>query len=134
MPLRGLPQGGVPIGMMNAIQGTVSVVSLITLAAGTSQNVVLFPSDFVIVTATNAGNSALTLPDPNKYGGVPGDQWVLAVGQVGGTAVSIFPPTGGTIDAASANAAVTAAAGTTATFILQSFTATTSVWIGDGGS
>lgn len=133
MTLRGIPQGGVPIGMQNALNGTVSVVSLVTLAAGTTQNVQTLPSDFVIIATTNAGNTALTIPDPNKYGGVPGDMWLVAVGQVTNS-VLIFPPTGGAIDAAGANASVTCAAGTTSTFILQSFTATSSVWIADGGS
>lgn len=133
MVLRAIPQGGVPIGMQNAVNGTVTVMNLTALASGSTQNSLILPSDFVIVTTATGANVALTLPDPNKYGGAAGDQWFVAVGQVGAS-VNIFPPTGGSIDAASANASVAIAAGNTANFILQAFTATTSTWIADGGS
>jgi hypothetical protein len=85
------------------------------------------------VTTATGSNDAVTLPDPNKYGGAVGDNWLIAVGQVS-SPVLIYPPTGGSIDAGSANASLSVSAGNTATLILQAFTATTSTWIADGGS
>jgi hypothetical protein len=132
MTLRSVPQG-VPVGMQNAVNGTVTVMNLTALATGTAQGGGLLPSDFVIVTTATSSNNALTLPDPNKYGGAVGDAWYIAVGQVANQ-VNLFPPTGGAIDAAGTNASISIAAGNTATLILVSWTATSSVWIADGGS
>lgn len=126
-------QGAAP-GQVKAAVGTPAVLNLTTVLSGGSQGSLVAPTDFCLVTGTDATNKALTLPDPNKYGGTAGDSFLFVVGQVGGTALSIFPPSGGNIDGAGANTAVTAAAGTTATLYLQSFTATTSVWISDAGS
>jgi hypothetical protein len=133
MTLRGIPQGGVPVGMQNAVNGTVTLMNLTTLATGTAQGGGLLPSDYVIVTTATGSNDAVTLPDPNKYGGAIGDNWLIAVGQVS-SPVLVYPPTGGSIDAGSPNASLSVAAGNTATLILQAFTATTSTWIADGGS
>lgn len=132
MTIFGQPQG-TPISQIKACVGTPALVNLTTQAAGNSQNGFLVPTDYTIVSTADASNKTLTLPDPNKYGGTLGDTFLIVNGQSGQT-VSIFPPTGGNIDAAGANTAVTAAVGTTATVILQSYTATTSVWISDAGS
>lgn len=135
MTLRGIPQGGVPIGMQNAVNGTVTVMNLTSLATGNAQNAAnsLLPSDFVIVTVADGTNKGLTIPDPNKYGGAVGDAWLVTNGQSGQT-INVYPPTGGNIDGAGNNTAATCAAGATLTLLLVSWTATTSVWIGDGGS
>lgn len=132
MTIYAFPQG-TPTAQIRACVGTPVVVNLTTLLSGGSQNSFLAPSDYVIVTTSDSTNKGITLWDPNKYGGTPGDSFLIAAGQVGTTLV-VFPPTGGAIDAAGSNASVNVAAGTTQTFILQSFTATTSVWIADGGS
>ena len=124
---------GTPQGTVKACVGNPSVLNLTTLVAGSTQNSLVMPSDYCIVTTSDASNKSLTLPDPNKYGGTAGDTFLVAAGQVG-TTLTIFPPTGGAIDAAGANASVNVTAGTTATFILQAYTATTSTWIGDSGS
>jgi hypothetical protein len=126
------PQGAAS-GQIKAAVGTPVVLNLTTLVSGGTQNSFIAPTDFSIITTSDAVNKAITLPDPNKYGGTAGDSFLLVAGQVG-TTVLIFPPTGGNIDGAGANASVNLAAGTTLTAYLQSFTATTSVWIGDGGS
>ncbi len=132
MTIFGLPQG-TPLSQMKACVGTPQPLNLTTLVAGSTQNSLIMPTDFCIVTTSDAANKSLTLPDPNKYGGTPGDSFFVAAGQVG-TTLTIFPPTGGAIDAAGANNSVNITAGTTAAFILQAFTATTSTWIGDSGS
>lgn len=126
------PQG-TPVPQMKACVGTPVVTNLTTSVSGGTQNSFLAPSDYNIITTSDATNKAITCWDPNKYGGTPGDSFLFAAGQVG-TTVLIFPPTGGSIDAGSANASVNLAAGTTVTLILQAFTATTSTWIADGGS
>jgi hypothetical protein len=133
MALRGIPQGGVPIGMMNAIAGTPSVVSLTAQAAGNSQNGYIVPSDMVYVTAANGSNLTLTLPDPNKYGGAVGDQFQINNANSGQT-LAVYPPTGGNIDGAGSNASVSISSNASGTFHLVSWTATTSVWFNDGGS
>jgi hypothetical protein len=133
MTLRAIPQGGVPVGQMNAIQGTVSTVSLTALAAGNVQNSVIFPSDFVIVTAATGSFLAITLPDPNKYGGAPGDVFTI-VNSASGQTLNVFPPTGGNISGAGANTASTLANNKVNNYYLVSFTATTSVWTVDAGA
>lgn len=132
MTIFGQPQG-TSSGTLKACVGTPVVLNLTTLAAGSTQNSFVAPTDYCIVTTSDASNKSITLPDPNKYGGTPGDTFMIAAGQVG-TTLTVFPPTGGSIDAAGANASVNVAAGTTGTFILQAFTSTTSTWIGDSGS
>lgn len=126
------PQGAAG-GQVKAAVGTPVVLNLTTQAGGNSQNGFICPTDFCMVTTADASNKTLTLPDPNKYGGTAGDSFLILNGQSGQT-ISIFPPTGGNIDAAGSNTAVTQAVGTTITVYLASFTATTSVWIGDTGT
>jgi|SRR5579862_5028826 len=126
------PQGAAP-GQVKACVGTPVVVNLTTAVSGNSQNSYLVPTDFVIVATADSSNKGVTIPDPNKYGGTPGDSFLVINGQSGQT-INVFPPTGGNIDAAGSNTAITVAVGTTATVYLQSFTATTSVWISDAGS
>ncbi len=133
MTLRGIPQGGVPVGMQNAVNGTPTLMNLTALAGGNLQGAGLLPSDLVLVGTASSGNLSVTLPDPNKYGGAFLDSWLVLNGQSGQT-INVFPPVGGNIDAAGLNTAVTLAQGTSGTFYLQSFTATTSIWVADGGS
>lgn len=124
---------GTPTGQVKACVGTPVVVNLTTQAGGSGQNGYIASTDFQIVTTADTTNKVITLPDPNKYGGTAGDSFLIVNGQSGQT-LSVFPPTGGNIDAAGANTAVTLGQGTTGTFYLASFTATTSVWINDAGS
>lgn len=134
MTLRGIPQG-IPVGQMNAIQGTVTVMNLTTLATGNSQNAAgsIVPSDFVIVTTADGTNKGITLPDPNKYGGAPGDVFTV-VNSASGQTLNIFPPTGGNISAAGANTASTLVVNKVNNYYLVSFTSTTSVWTVDAGA
>lgn len=132
MTIFAFPQG-TPTSQIKACVGSPQVLNLTTLVAGGTQNSFLAPTDYSIVSTSDATNKAITLWDPNKYGGTPGDSFLLVAGQVG-TTVLVFPPTGGSIDAGSANASVNLAAGTSVTVILQAFTATTSTWISDAGS
>lgn len=121
------------MGMMNAIQGTPLILNLTALAGGNSQGAGLLPSDLVMVGTAGSTNLAVTLPDPNKYGGAVGDSWLVLNGQSGQT-INVFPPTGGNINGAGQNTAITVAQGKSATVYLQSWTATTSVWISDNGA
>ncbi len=133
MTLRGIPQGGVPAGMQNAVNGTVTVLNLTTLNSGGAQGNGLMPSDLVIVTTADGTNKALTLPDPNKYGGVPADIFTV-VNSASGQTLNIFPPTGGNISAAGANIANTLVVNKANNYYLVSFTATTSVWVVDASA
>jgi hypothetical protein len=133
MTLRGIPQGGVTVGMQNAVSGTPTIVNLTALAGGNSQGAGLLPSDLVMVSTAGSSNLSVTLPDPNKYGGAVGDSWLVLNGQSGQT-INVFPPTGGNINGAGNNTAITVAQGKSATLYLQSWTATTSVWISDNGA
>jgi hypothetical protein len=136
MTLRAIPQGGVPAGMMNAIQGTVQMLdgsASTGLSIGNAQGTYVLPTDFCITTKLDGSNKAVTLPDPAKLGMVPGDSIFIGNAQSGQT-LSIYPPTGGTIDAGSANAAVTAAVGTSQTLYVVSAAAGASAWLADGGS
>lgn len=135
MTLRGIPQGGVPVGMMNATQGSVATMNLTALTSGNSQNAAgsLLPSDFVLVTTADGTNKGVTLPDPNKYGGAPGDVWTI-VNSASGQTLSVFPPTGGNISGAGANTANSLVNNKVNNYYLVSFTATTSVWTVDAGA
>lgn len=133
MTLRSNPYGGVPAGQMNVIQGTPFLANLTTLASGNTQNSLILPSDMVLVSTADATNKGITLPDPSKYGGAFCDSFMVLNGQSGQT-INIYPPVGGNIDGSGVNTAVTCAQGTTITFYLQSWTATSSIWIADGGS
>lgn len=107
MPSRSALVGN-PIATTNALLGYVTSVSLITAAATTAQNGFKAPSDVIIVTAANAGNTAITVPDPFLQNWNPGDfyDFINATTQ----ACVIFPPTGGVINGGSANASVPLAA------------------------
>src|SRR5277367_1419256 len=133
MTLRGIPQGGATIGLMNAIQGAPVIMNLTALASGNSQGAGLLPSDLVMVGTAGSTNLSVTLPDPNKYGGAVADSWLVLNGQSGQT-INVFPPTGGNINGAGLNTAITVAQGKSATVYLQSWTATTSLWISDNGA
>lgn len=128
MTIRSYPQG-TPIGTMNAITGTPALVNLTTAAGGAGQNGYLVTTDLQIVTVADGTNKVLTLPDPNKYVGSLGDDFIV-VNSASGQTLSVFPPTGGNINAAGANTAVTIAQNKSAVFYLVSYTATTSVWTG----
>lgn len=120
---------------MNAIQGTPVTMNLTTLATGNSQNATnsILPSDFVLITTADGTNKGVTLPDPNKYGGAPGDIWVVVNGASGQT-ISVFPPTGGNISGAGANTANSLVNNKVNNYYLVSFTSTTSVWTVDAGA
>jgi hypothetical protein len=135
MTLRGIPQGGVPIGMMNAIQGFPTTMNLTALTSGNSQNAAgsLLPSDFVFVTTADGTNKGVTLPDPNKYGGTLGDIWTVA-NSASGQTISVFPPTGGNISGGGNNSPSTIVNNKVNNYYLVSFTATTSVWTVDAGA
>lgn len=132
MTIYAFPQG-TPIAQIKACQGTPAVVDLTVAAGGNSQNGYIASTDYQIISTANSGNKSVSIWDPNKYGGTPGDSFLIVNGQSGQT-INVFPPTGGNIDAAGSNTAITVSQGATATVILQSFTATTSVWISDAGS
>jgi len=99
---------GNSIGSMNALLGAVTAVSLITAASGTSQNGYKAPTDVIVVTAANGSNTAVTLPDPFLQGWGAGDFYDLVNGTT--QACVIFPPTGGNINNAGANASIALAA------------------------
>ena len=99
---------GLPVGNMNAVLGGVTAVSLITAASGTAQNGYKMPTDVVVVTAANGSNTAVTLPDPFLGGWNVGDFYECVNGTT--QACVIFPPTGGNITNAGANASVALAA------------------------
>ena len=132
MPLYAFP-GGIPVGSFDNLAGTPNVISLTAQAAGNSQNGFIAPSDYILVTAATAGNLSVTLPDPNKYGGTPGDLFTVVNGASGQT-LNVFPPTGGNISGAGANTAATIANNKTSQFRLVSYTATTSVWTSMAGA
>lgn len=121
--------GGNSVRSMQAIAGTPKVVNLTTIAGGGNQNGVgtIFDSDYWIVNVADGTNLATTLPDPNLYGGTPGDTFTLVNGASGQT-LKIFPPTGGNISGAGANTAISVTTSKTSQVRLVSFTSTTSVW------
>jgi hypothetical protein len=101
MPSRTAPLGN-SVGNMNGLMGSVTAVSLITAASGTGQSGYIMPTDVVVVTAANGSNTSVTLPDPFLQGWGVGDYYEVVNGS--GQALVIFPPTGGKINLASANA------------------------------
>jgi hypothetical protein len=107
MPSRSALVGN-PIATTNALLGYVTSVSLITAASGTAQNGYKAPSDVIVVTAANGSNTAITLPDPFLQNWNPGDFYECVNGT--SQACVIFPPTGGNINGAGANASVALAA------------------------
>jgi len=110
MPSRSALVGN-PINTANAVLGYVTAVSLITAAAGTSQGGYKMPTDMVVVTAANGSNTAVTLPDPFLQNWNVGDYYEVVNGT--SQALVVFPPTGGVINGASANASVALPAATT---------------------
>jgi hypothetical protein len=136
MTLRSIPQGGVTVGMMNAIQGTVLMLdgsSATGAKIGNAQGTYVAPTDFIIATKLDSTNLAITLPDPAKLGMTGGDSIFIGNAQSGQT-LSVYPPTGGSIDGGSTNAAVTLSQGTTQTFYVVSAASGASTWLADGGS
>jgi hypothetical protein len=95
--------------------GYVTAVSLITAASGTAQNGYRMPTDMVVITAANGSNTAVTIPDPFLQNWNVGDWYTIVNGTT--QACVVFPPTGGNINNAGANASVALAANT----ILQVF-------------
>lgn len=132
MPLFGLSRG-TPQGQMRAILGDPAVVNLTTSLSGNTQNSFIAPTDYCIVNTADGTNKSLTIPDPNKYGGTPGDQFIFFNANSGQT-LNIFPPTGGNIDNAGANTAATVANNASIMIVLVSYTASTSVWFADSGT
>lgn len=132
MTIRGLPQGS-PQGALNAAAGTPKVINLTTIAGGASQNGYIADTDLLIVTTADGTNKSITLPDPNKYGGTPGDDWTV-INSGSGQTLNVFPPTGGNISGAGSNTADTITNQKATTYWLVSFTATTSVWVRQVGA
>lgn len=104
MPSRAYPVGSTSVPGLQGVLGGVTVVSLVTAASGTSQNGYKMPTDVVVVSAANGSNTAVTLPDPFLQGFGPGDFYEIINGST--QACVIFPPTGGNINNAGANASV----------------------------
>ena len=128
MPIYG-QLGGNSVGSFQAIAGTPTVLNLTAIAGGANQNGVgaIVGSDVSIVTVADGTNLAVTLPDPAKYGGTPGDLFTVVNAATGQT-LKVFPPTGGNISGAGANTAISISTSKTTEIRLASFTATTSVW------
>lgn len=120
---------GTPVGQMNAIAGTPIQYNLTTIAGGGAQNGVgtILSGDLAIITVADGTNLAVTLPDPNKYGGTSGD-WFEVVNANSGQTIKVFPPTGGNISGAGANTNISISNNKATKIRLISFTATTSVW------
>lgn len=121
--------GGNSVGSFNAIAGTPVVLNLTTIAGGNNQNGTgaILATDYAIVGTADTNNLAVSLPDPNKYGGTAGDRFFVVNGS--NQTLKIFPPTGGNISGAGANTAITVVTLKSDWVVLQSFTATTSVWV-----
>jgi hypothetical protein len=122
--------------MQNAVNGTVLMLdgsSATGAKIGNTQGTYVAPTDFIITTKLDATNLAITLPDPAKLGLTGGDSFFFGNAQSGQT-LSIYPPTGGSIDGGSANAAATCAQGTTLTIYVVATTSGASTWLADGGS
>lgn len=120
---------GNSIGSLNAIAGTPLTYNLTTIAGGGSQNGTgtILSTDYALISTADGTNLAVTLPDPNKYGGTPGDVFTV-VNAASGQTVKVFPPTGGNISGAGANTNASITNNKTSQFRLISFTSTTSVW------
>lgn len=104
MPSRSFPVGSTSIPGLLGVLGNPTVVSLITAASGTAQNGYKAPTDVIVVTGANGSNTAITLPDPFLQGWGAADFYVLVNGTT--QACVIFPPTGGNINNAGANASI----------------------------
>jgi len=128
MPIYSQPVGNSG-GNFNAIAGTPLVYNLTAIAGGGSQNGTgtILSTDYAIVNVADGTNLAVTLPDPNKYGGTPGDCFTVVNGASGQT-LKVYPPTGGNISGAGANTNISITTSKTSQVRLVSFTSTTSVW------
>jgi hypothetical protein len=108
MPSRSFPVGATSIPSLLAVLGNPTGVSLVTVASGTAQNGYKMPTDVSVVTGASASHTAVTLPDPFLQGWGAGDWFECINGTT--QACVIFPPTGGNINNAGANASVALAA------------------------
>ena len=108
MPSRSYPIGLGSTANIEAVLGTRAVISLITKAAGTAQGGYVAERDIIVVTGANSSNTAITIPDPALTGYGPADFYEFVNGT--SQACVIFPPTGGNIDGAGANASIPLAA------------------------
>lgn len=120
---------GNAIGSLNAAAGTPLVVNLTSIAGGGSQNGTgtIMSTDYYIVSTADGTNLAVTLPDPNKYGGTPGDTFTV-VNAASGQTLKVYPPTGGNISGAGSNTNISITNNKTSQVRLVSYTSTTSVW------
>jgi hypothetical protein len=133
MPLYNFPIGN-STKSFKAIAGSPEVINLTTIAGGGSQNGVgTIMSDYWIVSTADGTNLAVTLPDPNLYGGHAGDLFTL-VNAASGQTLKIYPPTGGNISGTGANTNISVSNNKTTQVRLVSFTATTSVWTSQVGA
>ena len=107
MPSRSALVGN-PIATLNATLGYVTVVNLVTKAAGTAQNGYKAESDCIVVGTASGSHTAVTLPDPFLMGWNAGDSFTFVNATT--QACVIFPPTGGNINNAGANASIALAA------------------------
>lgn len=115
MPYRNSLAGLAP-QQMAAVLGVYVGVSLIVVASGTAQLGYTVQGDDTLVTAANAGNTALTLPNSaistvNANPINPGDFILITNGNTGQACV-IFPFTGGVINNLGANASIALAVNT----------------------
>lgn len=112
MPSRSTLVGN-SVGNQNAVLGYVTAVDLTAtgVASGTAQNGYKAPTDVIVVTKADGSNTAVTLPDPFLQNWNVGDYYHVVNGT--SQALVVFPPTGGAINAASANASCALPAATT---------------------
>lgn len=101
---------GCPAGQA---QASVGMVSSGLTATGASQNSLPLPSDFNIYTTTTLANGP-TLPATGPQCNA-GDSFIVV--NHGANSMNVWPPTGGKIGTASANAAFAVGAGKTAWFL-----------------
>ena len=134
MPLYGYP-GGIPVGSFDNVVGAPIIYNLTTIAGGGSQNGTgtILQSDYAIVSTADGTNLAVTLPDPNKYGGQAGDLFTV-VNAASGQTLKVFPPTGGNISGTGSNTNISISNNKTTQIRLISFTSSTSVWTSQVGA
>lgn len=127
--------GGNSVGSFAAVAGRPLTYNLTTIAGGGSQNGTgtILQTDLAIVSTADSTNLAVTLPDPNLYGGTPGDKFTV-VNAASGQTLKIFPPTGGNISGTGANTNISVSNNKTTSVYLVSFTSTTSVWTSHVGA
>jgi hypothetical protein len=127
MPIYAFPQG-TPNATFDALAGNPVAYNLTTIAGGGSQNGTgtILSSDYAFVNTADGTNLAVTLPDPNKYGGTMGD--LFTVVNSSNQTLKVFPPTGGNISGAGTNTNISITTLKTTQIRLISYTATSSVW------